>query len=157
MRLSKSMTEFLTSSDTHPLILAKLSALVWGGGLREPAHDSVLLQDLQLVHVHQNLKYVNKWKDESERISSSTMQHYLNVITLHFICEKSCYLLLNRMLLWNVLKHFASVSKKREKRKLLHNDRCYYAKCLRFCVPQRNTVFPSKTFAFSRKDILIIL
>ena len=41
---------------SYPLVLAELSALVCGGSLREPAQYDLLLEDLQLVHVHQDLE-----------------------------------------------------------------------------------------------------
>lgn len=40
---------------TYPLVLSELSAGVSGGSLGEPAQYRLLLQDLQLVHVHQDL------------------------------------------------------------------------------------------------------
>lgn len=54
-QLVTSVLFFVTLYCTYPLVLAELSALVGGGSLGEPAQYHLLLQDLQLVHVHQDL------------------------------------------------------------------------------------------------------
>lgn len=46
-----------SSHCTYPLVFAELSAFVTGGSLREPAQYHFLLQDFQLVHIHENLSY----------------------------------------------------------------------------------------------------
>lgn len=45
------------TNETYPLVLPELPAFVCRGSLREPAQNHLLLQDLQLVQVHQDLQY----------------------------------------------------------------------------------------------------
>lgn len=69
-------------SSTYSLVLAELPALIGGGALGEPAQYHLLLQDLQLVHVHQDLSDTNSQDHTAASVSwclcVSTTSSYLD-------------------------------------------------------------------------------
>lgn len=65
------LTSFKAS---HPLIPAELLALLCAGALFEPVHDAFLLQDLQLVHAHQHLRWTHITHNQHENLRFGSLQ-----------------------------------------------------------------------------------
>lgn len=94
---------------TYPLVLAQLSALVGGGSLREPAQYHLLLQDLQLIHVHQDLdvktffscvRVQPSW-ESADNWACTVVTPTLNIAAQWFSCSRKCSSKADRQSRWS--------------------------------------------------------